>query len=90
MNKNDKKALRDTSTMKLFNFYLDDPTKREVIQKLEDTGFDTKKGTLSALIRALLNFFVELDQDDETYTKIIVDTYEEYLYTTTKNKRSSL
>lgn len=90
MNKNDKKALRDTSTMKLFNFYLDDPTKREIIQKLEDTGFDTKKGTLSALIRALLNFFVELDQDDETYTKIIVDTYEEYLYTTTKNKRSSL
>ena len=90
MNKNDKKALRDTSTMKLFNFYLDDPTTREVIQKLEDTGFDTKKGTLSALIRALLNFFVELDQDDETYTKIIVDTYEEYLYTTTKNKRSSL
>ena len=90
MTKDDKKAIRDVSTMKIFNFYLDDPTKLEVVQRLEDAGFDTKKGTLSALIRTLLNFFVELDQDDETYTKIIVDTYEEYIYTTTKNKRSSL
>ena len=90
MTKDEKKAQRDVSAMKLFNFYLDEPTKREVLQKLEDTGFDTKKGTLSALIRALLNFFVELNRDDETYTKIIIDTYEEYLYTTTKNKRSSL
>lgn len=87
---NDKKALRDVSAMKIFNFYLDEPTKQEVIQKLKDTGFDTKKGTLSALIRALLHFFVELDRDDEMYTKILIDTYEEYLYTTTKNKRSSL
>lgn len=90
MTKDEKKALRDVSTMKIFNFYLDDPTKQEVLQKLKDTGFDAKKGTLSALIRALLHLFVELDRDDEIYTKIIVDTYEEYLYTTTKNKRSSL
>lgn len=90
MTKDEKQKLRDVSAMKIFNFYLDDPTKFEVLQKLKDTGFDVKKGTFAALIRTLLHYFVELDRDDPIYTKLIVDMYEEYLYTTKKNKRSAL
>lgn len=81
--------LRENTTMKLFNFYLDDVTKLQVLQKMHTLGLDGKKGTLAALIRVLLNEFAE--SDDVHHDSIIkYKVEEEYLLTTKKNKRSKL
>jgi hypothetical protein len=81
---------REHTTMKLFNFYLDDITKLKVTQKLTELGLDTKKGTMSALIRVMLDYFAELINDDPTLEYILRRIEEEYVLTTKKNKRSSL
>lgn len=84
-----EKQLREHMTMKLFNFYLDDLTKLKVIQKLKECGYDTKKGTMSALIRVMLKYFVDL-ADDTIIQSILENVEEEYTFTTKKNKRSTL
>lgn len=82
-----EKELRQNSTMKLFNLYLDDMTKLKVLKKLKTLGLDEQKGVLSATIRVLLNMFAETpDSDNEMIARI----KDEYLFTTRKNKRSKL
>lgn len=89
MDQQHKQELREVTSMKAFTFYLDDITKLEVLKKLQKLGITTAKGSLSALIRVLLAEFAENDNP-------LVDTYvaervqEEYLFTTKKNKRSTL
>lgn len=85
-----KKELREHMSMKAFTFMLDDVTKLCVLQKLRLNGLDTKKGTISALIRVLLNYFTELSPDDPTFEYIVQKVEEEYLFTTKKNKRSTM
>ena len=85
-----KKELREHMSMKAFTFMLDDITKLCVLQKLRLNGLDTKKGTISALIRVLLNYFAELSPDDPAFELIVQKVEEEYLFTTKKNKRSTM
>lgn len=85
-----ERELREHMSMKLFNFYLDDLTKLKVLQRLKELGLDTKKGTLSALIRVLLTYFAESINDDSTLEYILRQIEEEYVLTTKKNKRSKL
>lgn len=85
-----KNELRENMTMKTFNFYLDDVTKLQVLKRLRELGMDQKKGTMSALIRVLLTYFTELIDDDPTLEYIIRKVNEEYVFTTKKNKRSSM
>lgn len=89
MENSKRKQIRENSAMSLFSLYLDDITKCEVLLKLKELGLDTKKGSLSALIRVLLNDFVELN-DPKKDLDIAARVQEEYLFTTKKNKRSSL
>lgn len=85
-----KKELREHMSMKAFTFMLDDVTKLLVLQKLKENGLDTKKGTISALIRVLLNHFADLIPDDPTFEYIVRKVEEEYIFTTKKNKRSTM
>lgn len=86
----DEYKLRAHSTMKAFTFYLDDVTKYAVLQKLHCLGIDTKKGSLSALIRVLLYKFATEDIPIEELEDVIEQVNKEYLFTTKKNKRSTL
>lgn len=86
----EKLFVRGHSSMKAFMFYLDNVTKLEVMQKLQHCGLDTKKGTMSALIRVLLTYFTELIDDDPTLEFIVKKVEEEYVFTTKKNKRSAM
>lgn len=86
----DKQTIRENTSMKLFNLYLDDVTKLDVLQKLKKTGLDTQKGALSALIRVLLRHFAELPLGDPAMTELIAEVQKEYIFTTKKNKRSKL
>jgi hypothetical protein len=89
MTEEEKKLIRENTKMKLFNFYLDDVTKYEVLKKLRELGVDTKKGAIAATIRVLLNIFVE--SEDESFDTFVAERVElEYLLTTKKNKRSRL
>ena len=85
----EKQIIRENTSMKLTNFYLDDVTKLEVLQKLKAHGLDTKKGTLSALIRVLLRQFAET-HSTEWVERTVTEVQREYLFTTKKNKRSKL
>ena len=82
-----KRELREHMSMKAFTFMLDDVTKMLVLQKLRENNLDTKKGTISALIRVLLNYFIP---DDPTFEYIVQQVEEEYVFTTKKNKRSTM
>jgi hypothetical protein len=82
----DNKELRGVTNMSAFTFYLDDFTKLGVLEKLRAMGLDTKKGALSATIRVLLNEFAKSDIDMSVKAEI----ESEYLFTTKKNKRSTL
>lgn len=86
----ERKFLRENSSMKAFMFYLDNFTKLEVMEKLKEKGLDTKKGTLSALIRVLLKYFADLIDDDPTLEYLVEKVKEEYVFTTKKNKRSAM
>jgi hypothetical protein len=90
MTEEHKKELRKHMSMKAFTFMLDDITKLSVLQKLRINGLDTEKGTLSALIRVLLNYFAELPGNDPTFKQLCGKVKEEYLFTTKKNKRSTM
>lgn len=81
----DEKLLRENSSMSAFTFYLDDLTKLKALKRLKSLGLDTKKGSLSATIRVLLQQFAK-DTDDTIRSKIEA----EYLFTTKKNKRSTM
>lgn len=84
------KKIREMTPMKLFNFYLDDLTKLAVLKRLRERGLDsTKKGTFSALIRVLLIQFATTDCV-EWVELTCEQVEEEYLFTTKKNKRSTL
>lgn len=77
----DKKAI--------FNFYLDNDIKREVIKKLEEDIGGENKGQLAALIRVQLKEFLSLSPE------VVRDIYgekikTEYLNSTLRNKRSKL
>lgn len=85
----DKQTIREHSNMRPFMFYLDDVTKLQVLQKLRENGLDTKKGTLSALIRVLLTQFAESDLP-EWIELVCSQVEQEYVFTTKKNKRSKL
>lgn len=82
-----EKMVRGAENMSAFTFYLDDYTKVRVLEKLRRVGLDTKKGALSATIRVLLNEFAE---DTSAESSIVEKIKNEYLFTTKKNKRSSL
>jgi hypothetical protein len=81
-----EKQLRIHSKMSAFTFYIDDVTKLAVMHKLKELGLDTAKGSLSATIRVLLQEFATLTPTPALAEKI----KQEYLFTTRKNKRSTL
>lgn len=85
-----KNELREYMTMKAFTFYLDDITKLCVMQKLKNNGLDTKKGSLAALIRVLLGNFADMDPTSPEFTLILAQVNDEYIFTTKKNKRSTM
>ena len=89
MTNDQKKELREHMAMRAFTFMLDDITKVEVLKKLRENGLDTAKGSLSALIRVLLREFAETDSP-EWEEVVFQQVEEEYLFTTKKNKRSTL
>lgn len=86
----DERKLREHTTMKLFNFYLDDLTKQKVMQKLKANGVETEKGAIASVIRVLLNYFANLPDGDTLSDYIIEGVTLEYTFTTKKNKRSRL
>lgn len=83
--KEDEQYLRNTTSMKAFTLYIDEITKLKAQLRLQELGLDTKKGSLAALIRVLLRAFAE---QDITIPPSLIK--EEYLYTTKKNKRSTM
>lgn len=84
MTKEDK-VIRENMSMDQMSFYLDKLTKLRVLKRLEALGLDTEKGSISATIRVLLHDFAN-GTDDSIAGRI----QEEYLFTTKKNKRSSM
>ena len=73
----------------LFNFYLDDITKKQAIAKLNRLIGEQNKGQLAALIRVLLKQFVATP--DEKVNKLLIEAIAaEYEYSTKLNKRSNL
>lgn len=89
MTEQERQALRTNLSMKAFTFYLDDVTKLEVLKRLKENGCDGQKGTLSALIRVLLKHFADTT-DDDFLEYVFDEVQKEYLFTTKKNKRSTL
>ena len=75
--------------MSAFTLYIDAETKLKTIKKLKTLGIDEKKGALAATIRTLMAHFA-----NGTFDELIEDLAgaikAEYLFTTKKNKRSSL
>lgn len=89
LTKDDEKKLRNHMSMSQFCFYLDDITKLKVLQKLENIGYDGKKGTLASTIRVLLNMFAEGKFNDQI-NYIVEEIKAEAMFTAKKNKRSSM
>lgn len=78
-----------TMSKSLFNFYLDDITKKQAIAKLNRLVGEQNKGQLAALIRVLLKQFVATP--DEKVNKLLIEAIAaEYEYSTKLNKRSVL
>jgi hypothetical protein len=84
------RELREHMRMKQFTFMLDDVTKLKVLQKLKENGLETKKGSMSALIRVMLNQFCEMNEDGIAFNLLLQEVEKEYLFTTKKNKRSTM
>lgn len=73
----------------LFNFYLDNDTKKKANEKLNRLVGEQNKGQLAALIRVLLKQFVATP--DEKVNKLLIEAIAaEYEYSTKLNKRSVL
>lgn len=78
-----------TMSKSLFNFYLDNITKKQAIAKLNRLVGEQNKGQLAALIRVLLKQFVATP--DEKVNKLLIEAIAaEYEYSTKLNKRSNL
>ena len=82
-------SIRTVSPMSAFTLYIDDQTKLKTIKKLKTLGIDEKKGALSATIRMLMSHFADGDFD-ELVEDLASAIKAEYIFTTKKNKRSSL
>lgn len=80
------RIIRENMSMTQTSFYLDDLTKLRVIRRLKALGLDTNKGTISATIRVLLRRFTEHKED----ATLVDEINSEYLFTTKKNKRSTM
>jgi Arc/MetJ family transcription regulator len=80
------RIIRENMSMTQTSFYLDDLTKLRVIRRLKALGLDTDKGTISATIRVLLRRFTEQKED----ATLVDEINSEYLFTTKKNKRSTM
>jgi len=80
------RIIRENMSMSQTSFYLDDLTKLRVIRRLKALGLDTDKGTISATIRVLLRRFTEQKED----ATLVDEINSEYLFTTKKNKRSTM
>ncbi len=73
----------------LFNFYLDDELKMQVTNKLVRLCKEKPKGQIAALIRVMLNQFV--NTPDEKVNPLLIEAINaEYEYTSKLNKRSHL
>lgn len=78
-----------TMSKSLFNFYLDDITKKKATEKINRLAGEQSKGQLAALIRVLLKQFVATP--DEKVNKLLIEAVAaEYEYSTKLNKRSRL
>lgn len=73
----------------LFNFYLDEDVKFVATDKLIRLSGKYSKGQLASLIRVLLTDFV-LTPDEQIPKELIEKVRNEYIYNTSKGKRSSL
>jgi len=80
------RIIRENMSLTQISFYLDDLTKLRVIRRLKALGLDTDKGTISATIRVLLRRFTEQKED----ATLVDEINSEYLFTTKKNKRSTM
>lgn len=92
MTEQERKEIREHSRMSAFTFYLDDLTKLEVLERLRALGLNTKKGSISALIRTLLHLFATSATSTLSITEeeLVRAVEQEYLLTSKKNKRSTL
>lgn len=89
MTDEEKCFIRENTTMKICNFYLDDLTKLEVLQKLKALGLSEERGVFSALIRSLLQIFASGEFAD--LDPLVKETIKkEYVLTIKKNRRSKL
>lgn len=73
----------------LRNFYVEDKLWKEVEEKLNRLNGKQTKGQNAALIRVLLNQFVNTP-DDKVNPLLIESIAAEYTFCTKKNKRSNL
>ena len=90
MTEQEELQLRMITPMSAFTLYIDDITKLKTIKKLKRLGIDEKKGSLATTIRVLLKLFACDVKDNPTDEEIAELIHKEYLFTTKKNKRSSL
>lgn len=73
----------------LFNFYLDNDMKAELVEKLSRLTGDKPKGQVSSLIRVLLKQF--LATPDDKVSRLLIEAIDaEYEYSQKLNKRSRL
>lgn len=70
----------------LFNFYMDDNVKQQVVDKLTKEQGKTEKGAMAALIRVLLQRYIAAPHD----TQLMSDVAKEYIDSTRRNKRSRM
>ena len=83
-------SIRTISPMSAFTLYIDDQTKLKTIKKLKAIGIDEKKGALAATIRTLMSHIAEGAFDELIEGNLADAIKAEYIFTTKKNKRSSL
>lgn len=74
---------------RLFNFYLDDDVREQATKKINNLLGGTNKGALAALIRSMLNDFVECE-DDEQLNTLAIKVMSNYIECQHSNKRSRL
>lgn len=73
----------------LFNFYLDDDKKVEIIDKLKRLCGDENKGQLAAYLRVCVNKLL-LTPDDKVQKELVEAVNAEFEYCIKKNKRSKM
>lgn len=73
----------------LFNFYLDEEKKYEAMTKLVRLIGSEQKGQLASLLRAFIDTFLETPDGDVDKT-LLMRCKENYILSTTSNKRSKM